>query len=816
MFKNGILFDVLIIVLMKMKNFYLSLISCFFIFSAISSQTLTVNALDDKNDGNCDLNHCSLREAITLANSGGYSQIDLKPIAGKTIFLNSVLPDLQSPFLILEGNNVVLDGRDSIEFGLKITGGNITLNKLQISGFKEKGLWIKNAGDGIVIVKNCIISENLGAGIRIDSSSNIFLGQDGSGNMVEKNSHNGLEIYASDPVSIQAYSNIIEENGGHGIYAFQVPSGLFFSGNQIFANGKTGAYFENCQQGRLFFNAFQQNLSSGLHLSGSSDFTVSKNKFLHNASFGVYLESNSERNKITQSSSVDSIFSAVSPPFDICLSQNVAEGFARPFSEIEFYEGDQENCDSLAYLKTVVADENGYWTGAVPNKKVRFLSIAPDGSTSLFSICPQSGIKPIAEIQAPESFCDGEEIELLAQTNALDGIRYFWKDTTGIKDTTDRWSGIFPKGWVYLQVSLGSCKSSRDSILLNPLLVLTDTVKATICEGKKFEYLGNQYDRSQDVFFEDEGQCGKRVLLQIETISAPLGLRTFNICEGEQIEIEGLVFNANNRTGQVWVPATNGIGCDSLISVELDVQSVPVKEYSGVFCGDEEITIAGKVFNRNKPKGEIAFGCDSLIQVNYQVGGVGNGSLKGILCSGTQVVFNGTVYDEDNQEGIELLKGPLGCDSLVVVELDFLPNTFARLDTFLVGDEYLEFNGNRYDKNRKEGREIFRGQGEEGCHLILDISIRHREEETLPAFLPDAFSPNGDGINDVWEIFPDPAQVEEVLELKILDRWGGLVHDGTVKWDGIGKPEGIYLYKVVLLLKNGKKQSGAGTIVLIR
>ena len=816
MLKNGILFDVLTIVLMEMKHIFLSLIGLFWGILAIHAQTATVNTVDDLNDGQCNALHCSLREAIQLANSGSILQIDLKTIAGKTIVLQSVLPDIAPPFLILEGHNVILEGEDSIEFGIKVIGGNFTLNNLQITGFLEKGLWIKNARDGLITIKNCQIFENQASGVVIDSSDKVFFGLEGFGNRIEKNAKNGLEIYSSDPVSILAYSNIIKENGGHGIYAFGVPTGMFFSGNQLVANGKSGAFFEKCQWGRLFFNVFEQNLNSGLHLSSSSDFTVSQNKFIHNGTFGVILESNSERNKISQSSLMDSIMSAAAPPFDICLSQNFAEGYAQPFAEIEFYEGGQDNCDSLAYVKTVVADEHGYWNGSVPNKKIRFLSIAPDGSTSTFSICPESGIKPIAEIQAPESFCEGEEIELIAQSNTLNGLRYFWKDNGGIKDTADRWSGIFQEGWVYLEVTLGSCKSSQDSIWLNPLPIPTDTVKASICEGKKFEYLGNQYDRSQELFLEEEGQCGKRILLQIETISTPLGSRTFKICEGEEIEYEGLVLNSANRKGQVWVPVSDRVGCDSLITVELEVQAIPLKAYSGVFCGDEEVVIAGKVFNRNHPIGEIGFGCDSLVKVNYQVGRVGNGSLKGVVCSGTQILFNGTVYDEDNQEGIEMLKGPLGCDSLVVVELDFLPNTFGRLDTFLVGDEFFEMNGNRYDKNRKNGIEVLRGKGEEGCDLILDIAVRHREENTLPAFLPEAFSPNGDGINDVWEIFPSPLEVEEVLELKIMDRWGGLVHDGGTKWDGIGRSEGIYLYQVVLLLKNGKRQSGAGTIVLIR
>ena len=87
-------------------------------------------------------------------------------------------------------------------------------------------------------------------------------------------------------------------------------------------------------------------------------------------------------------------------------------------------------------------------------------------------------------------------------------------------------------------------------------------------------------------------------------------------------------------------------------------------------------------------------------------------------------------------------------------------------------------------------------------------------------FIPTAFSPNGDGLNDV-------VKVEGVgiirLEWTIFDRWGKLIYQTNAvgeSWDGTkngkGVPEGVYTYKVSASLNGGMILNKAGTITLIR
>ncbi|MCS6933776.1 MAG: choice-of-anchor L domain-containing protein [Chitinophagales bacterium] len=67
--------------------------------------------------------------------------------------------------------------------------------------------------------------------------------------------------------------------------------------------------------------------------------------------------------------------------------------------------------------------------------------------------------------------------------------------------------------------------------------------------------------------------------------------------------------------------------------------------------------------------------------------------------------------------------------------------------------------------------------------------------------IPNAFTPNGDGRNDVFypvNIFGD----KSIITFRIYNRWGALIHDNTTGWDGRyeGKdqPAGTYLYYLVV------------------
>jgi gliding motility-associated-like protein len=73
-------------------------------------------------------------------------------------------------------------------------------------------------------------------------------------------------------------------------------------------------------------------------------------------------------------------------------------------------------------------------------------------------------------------------------------------------------------------------------------------------------------------------------------------------------------------------------------------------------------------------------------------------------------------------------------------------------------------------------------------------------EDDLP-FIPNAFTPNGDGVNDSWSV---AGQVPLTTRLTVFDRWGGEMHTssaGDLLWNGDVRgapaPDGVYVYRFV-------------------
>ncbi len=83
--------------------------------------------------------------------------------------------------------------------------------------------------------------------------------------------------------------------------------------------------------------------------------------------------------------------------------------------------------------------------------------------------------------------------------------------------------------------------------------------------------------------------------------------------------------------------------------------------------------------------------------------------------------------------------------------------------------------------------------------------------------IPDGFTPNGDGANDVFTIHHSPAI--DLVELKIFNRWGQLIYEAN-NWDGTYKdkkqPMDTYIYQAVFQMPDGSTVNYSGDFLLIR
>ena len=112
-----------------------------------------------------------------------------------------------------------------------------------------------------------------------------------------------------------------------------------------------------------------------------------------------------------------------------------------------------------------------------------------------------------------------------------------------------------------------------------------------------------------------------------------------------------------------------------------------------------------------------------------------------------------------------------------------------------------------------------------GCEVSDKIQVLVASQ--VEAYFPNAFSPNGDDVNDYFSGYGGD-EIEALEYLRIFDRWGNLVFEGinipvddpTKGWDGTSQgqpsPIGLYVFSSVVRLKNGSTYSKAGELNLVR
>jgi gliding motility-associated-like protein len=105
-----------------------------------------------------------------------------------------------------------------------------------------------------------------------------------------------------------------------------------------------------------------------------------------------------------------------------------------------------------------------------------------------------------------------------------------------------------------------------------------------------------------------------------------------------------------------------------------------------------------------------------------------------------------------------------------------------------------------------------------GC--VDSLSFPVEVKVYYDVFVPNAFSPNDDGLNDVFEIYPNQG-ADHILQFKIFNRWGAVVHDSPdLPWDGTfnGKKmeAGIYAWYAEVQFIDGVVVFLEGEVLLVR
>jgi len=177
-----------------------------------------------------------------------------------------------------------------------------------------------------------------------------------------------------------------------------------------------------------------------------------------------------------------------------------------------------------------------------------------------------------------------------------------------------------------------------------------------------------------------------------------------------------------------------------------------------------------------------------------------------------------------------------GCDSI----LFFRVNIDKSLKEFTVGEDTCMLNqastvlratpgyksytwmgtSTTLDTFRVYSTGVYWAKVSNACGNKTD-SVAIFDQCEFPIHIPNAFTPNGDNVNDYFGI-PDQNK-NRLIELRIYNRWGQLVFETKTKsnkWDGkfknIPQQTGLYIYDLVMAGLSGKRITHKGTVMLLR
>ena len=123
--------------------------------------------------------------------------------------------------------------------------------------------------------------------------------------------------------------------------------------------------------------------------------------------------------------------------------------------------------------------------------------------------------------------------------------------------------------------------------------------------------------------------------------------------------------------------AASGSCAATSVNSTIVVLPVLTGSLSNTICNGESIVVNGTTYNATNPTGTEVFnnigpnGCDSTVTINLNVLTALTGSVTNTVCNGDSIVVNGTTYNAVNSSGTEMFTniGPNNCDSTVTVNI---------------------------------------------------------------------------------------------------------------------------------------------------
>ena len=277
--------------------------------------------------------------------------------------------------------------------------------------------------------------------------------------------------------------------------------------------------------------------------------------------------------------------------------------------------------------------------------------------------------------------------------------------------------------------------SGDDGFITNRTTTFLDVsapLSVELCEGNgnqmnNFLMVGNTYTITFDSLHLNDSDCVYFPNLNstVEVLSHSDSLFQSTHCFGEEVTIGGQIFNQVNAFDSFSIPAANG--CDSMITVALTFQSSVEGAVIESRCEGESIEVLGIIYTTDYigdtilTGGSVA-GCDSLITIDLSFLSSISGQYSTIACDGETVDVLGVIYTSSYSGDTTLVGASSGgCDSIVTLDITFLPNEMDNYFKVKCKGETEEVGGILFNETMNSGLATIDGGATNGCDLILNV-----------------------------------------------------------------------------------------------
>ena len=289
------------------------------------------------------------------------------------------------------------------------------------------------------------------------------------------------------------------------------------------------------------------------------------------------------------------------------------------------------------------------------------------------------------------------------------------------------------------------------------------------------------------------------------------------VCQGYAYQENGFNISADETTGALPLERVLNLqtvhGCDSTVNLILSIRPTVFTEASLTICASElPYTYNDTTFLPGTPhlstanfKLSTSAGCDSIHTLHLTVNPVYELNLEDVVCEGDPYDNYGFVVLSDQTVGVpelnltQNLQSQLECDSIVNLHLTVVDTAISIVSlTSDFCEEYsaelsVETNMMNYLWSTGETSPTITVT-QPGTYTVTamqdhcSVSTWYQIETCeLNIYLPNAITPDNDGINDYFCLHEKYLPLIDEFEIRIYTRWGELIYysdDKNFKWNG--------------------------------